>query len=211
MHSCKECGQLFYYPLKGRKGRKPTFCSSLCGNRHRTTPATAKYCPICGVKLARNTAERCSRCRTAHNWAKRLESGWSAPVRVRYCKECFHAFIAEDKMMHKKYCSDTCKNRQRYRVQGARKRRKYGAHAHRSRARRYGGDYSAVNRQEVFKRDGYVCHLCGRITRPDDGPNTERYPTIDHLVPMSLGGDHSYKNVKTACFGCNTRRGNRPL
>lgn len=35
--------------------------------------------------------------------------------------------------------------------------------------------------------------------------------TLDHVRPMSLGGDkHSPRNLVTACMHCNRRKGNRP-
>jgi 5-methylcytosine-specific restriction endonuclease McrA len=57
----------------------------------------------------------------------------------------------------------------------------------------------------VFKRDGYRCQICQRKTR-GTFPNLMA-PTIDHIVPLALGGDHSYLNVQCACFGCNSRKG----
>lgn len=30
------------------------------------------------------------------------------------------------------------------------------------------------------------------------------YPSIDHLMPMSKGGTHTWDNVKLAHHGCNT-------
>jgi 5-methylcytosine-specific restriction endonuclease McrA len=34
-------------------------------------------------------------------------------------------------------------------------------------------------------------------------------PTIDHIIPLSAGGDDTKANVRLAHFLCNSRRGNR--
>jgi len=62
----------------------------------------------------------------------------------------------------------------------------------------------AENRLRVFERDGYVCYKCGtHLTRFS--------ATLDHIQPVSQGGDHSFANLVTSCLHCNSRRGNRPV
>lgn len=57
-------------------------------------------------------------------------------------------------------------------------------------------------RFEVFKRDKYVCQYCGAC-----GPDVEL--EIDHVIPVSRGGTDDIKNLKTACFKCNSGKGDR--
>jgi hypothetical protein len=60
------------------------------------------------------------------------------------------------------------------------------------------------NRLKVFERDGYKCHYCGKqLTRFN--------ATLDHLQPVSEGGDNSFDNLATACLHCNSQRGSRPV
>jgi 5-methylcytosine-specific restriction endonuclease McrA len=43
-------------------------------------------------------------------------------------------------------------------------------------------------------------------------PRTHRYgATLDHLTPLSLGGEDTKENVKLAHWICNIRRSNKPL
>lgn len=64
-----------------------------------------------------------------------------------------------------------------------------------------------VDPDVVLERDGWRCHLCGgRIRRRLSGLH-RLGPTIDHLVPLSQGGEHSYANVAAAHRGCNSARG----
>ncbi len=62
----------------------------------------------------------------------------------------------------------------------------------------------AENRLRIFERDGYVCYRCGKHL-------TRFSATLDHIQPVSKGGDHSYANLVTSCLHCNSRRGSRPV
>lgn len=59
----------------------------------------------------------------------------------------------------------------------------------------------------LMSRDDRRCHLCGGTTYWSKGPLHDKYPTIDHLVPISQGGTHTWDNVALAHRGCNLRRG----
>lgn len=53
---------------------------------------------------------------------------------------------------------------------------------------------------EIAERDGWRCHICGcQVSR-------ETW-SVDHLVPLSKGGDHTRINVALAHRICNSRRG----
>ena len=59
-------------------------------------------------------------------------------------------------------------------------------------------------RLEVFKRDHYVCVICGNSPAIQKGVTLH----IDHIVPFSKGGDGSSGNLRTLCDRCNLGRGN---
>jgi len=67
-------------------------------------------------------------------------------------------------------------------------------------------DYYNVqdNRIKMFERDDYKCHYCGKQL-------TRFSATLDHIQPVSKGGDNSFGNLVTSCLHCNSRRGNRPV
>lgn len=59
---------------------------------------------------------------------------------------------------------------------------------------------------EIFERDGWICQLCRkRIDRSAPWPKP-RSPSIDHIVPLSCGGDHSRTNVQAAHLRCNLKK-----
>ncbi len=59
-----------------------------------------------------------------------------------------------------------------------------------------------LTRREIFIRDNYTCQYCG--THSGD-------LTIDHIIPRSRGGAHSWENLVSACRTCNHRKGGKLL
>lgn len=57
-----------------------------------------------------------------------------------------------------------------------------------------------LSRRGVLARDAHACQYCGA-----------RAETIDHVVPRSRGGLHTWENVVAACRPCNLRKGSRLL
>jgi 5-methylcytosine-specific restriction endonuclease McrA len=81
----------------------------------------------------------------------------------------------------------------------------------RRRARLMGAFVEDVDHQVVFERDNWTCRLCGKLC-----DNTVKFPhvdapTLDHIVPLANGGEHSYANAQTLCMSCNCAKGNREI
>lgn len=55
-----------------------------------------------------------------------------------------------------------------------------------------------LSRRAVFARDGHRCQYCNRAAE-----------NIDHVVPRSRGGAHSWDNVVASCRSCNSRKEDR--
>jgi 5-methylcytosine-specific restriction endonuclease McrA len=58
-------------------------------------------------------------------------------------------------------------------------------------------------------RDGFTCHICG--LRTEHGIIPHLCPTADHVIPVSLGGRSTFKNIKVAHEYCNHYRGNKTI
>ena len=54
------------------------------------------------------------------------------------------------------------------------------------------------NRRAVFARDSDHCQYCGGCAE-----------TMDHVVPRSRGGQHTWENVVAACRRCNAKKRDR--
>lgn len=55
-----------------------------------------------------------------------------------------------------------------------------------------------------------ICWICGGHVDFTVHPRHRLAPSLDHAVPLSLGGDLlDPDNARQAHYGCNSRRGNR--
>lgn len=59
---------------------------------------------------------------------------------------------------------------------------------------------------DVFSRDRWRCQLCGCKVIPSASTYIPNRATLDHIVPLSRGGTHTYANVQTACNLCNSKK-----
>jgi 5-methylcytosine-specific restriction endonuclease McrA len=57
---------------------------------------------------------------------------------------------------------------------------------------------ATLTRRAVFARDGWACQYCGSAAE-----------NVDHVIPRSRGGPHSWENVVAACRRCNSKKENR--
>lgn len=59
-----------------------------------------------------------------------------------------------------------------------------------------------VDRDLIFVRDHGTCGICHKRVG-------QKEISLDHIVPLSRGGDHSYQNIQLAHLICNKSRNNR--
>lgn len=199
---CQQCGKL-YWP---KNPVRVTYCSRICSYQHRTEQGrylrdmkgwAAKYyyhqvwidgfvraCEACGSEFV--TARRDKK--TCSDW--RCQQG--LPMK---CLKC-----GTDRDFNKSYCA-------RCRLTELRENKSEGRR--RRRARILGNQWESFKRREVFERDGYRCQQCGCKTRPDWDVNHDRFPHLDHIVPIARGGAHSKLNTQCLCRRCNMAKGAR--
>jgi hypothetical protein len=82
----------------------------------------------------------------------------------------------------------------------------------RARRLRHAQTWDGILDEEILDRDGWRCQIPGCKRRPIR--KDLKYPhlrskSIDHIVPLSLGGDDTAVNKRAAHFGCNVSRGNQ--
>lgn len=59
---------------------------------------------------------------------------------------------------------------------------------------------------ELFKSTDNKCFYC-----KEDLNKTNKRKTLDHVIPLSRGGDHTIENLVPACISCNCRKGFKTL
>jgi 5-methylcytosine-specific restriction endonuclease McrA len=57
-----------------------------------------------------------------------------------------------------------------------------------------------LTRAALMRRDNYRCAYCG-----------QRAETIDHVIPRSRGGTHTWENCVASCTTCNHRKADKYL
>ena len=70
----------------------------------------------------------------------------------------------------------------------------------------YTRESKMISARTLYERDGGVCWICGGMCDINADPNSNYYPSVDHIVPQSLGGKDTLDNVRLAHRICNTVR-----
>lgn len=183
---CKHCGQSTQVDRKDRQ-----FCGYPCATaaqRGRVAPNKGKRKPR---PLVLYTGPRHEPRRTPHKTGSGL---WKACQ----CKICGTSFLSKQ---FEATCSDVCRETHfRLCKKMAKDRR---------RALKHNAFVANVYRKSIFERDGYRCHLCGKSTDSSKPAPHPRAPTVDHVIPLARGGTHEPANCRTACFLCNSTKGDR--
>lgn len=222
---CVDCGVDISHRMGNAK-----FCAACYDgreDRRRHEQASEKACPVCGTLFRRARQKHCSReCGGVASRAEQLSREMT-----KTCAACDGVFHTRDKRV--RHCSIACRlwtrnhpgvprdldrecafcgtafraNNARFRHCSSRCVRHAGKV--RRRALMLEAFVEDVTVADLVARDGWVCGLCGD---PVDMAHRHPHPrslTIDHVVPLSRGGEHSIANTQIAHSVCNTRKGNR--
>lgn len=179
-------------PARVGRGNPRKWCSEACrvrAHRERTDPKPDTKCAECGRSLAH-------RYRGAKYCSPQCQWRRARPLlteRQRFtCCHCGSEFDrpASTRGNRPKWCPD-CRDD---RVRTPERRR---ANAERS------------WRTDVFDRDGWVCGICDEPVDPSlEWPHPQRV-SLDHIVPLGKGGEHTPENSRCSHLRCNCKRGDR--
>lgn len=210
---CDRCGCLTL-PRGPSQGKAKT-CKG-CRERHAVAA-----CEGCGASGEKTVKGLCANCRAnsikiMNRARKRLYKGRSTGL-VPYfarahdaihleCAECRASFTYQTdsgrvRGFPRKFCGRACQKRASDRVKSKARRA----------ATRGFGAVEKVDPTLVFVRDNWKCQICGMKTlQSKRGQPHPKAPELDHIMPLSLGGDHSYQNTQCTCRDCNSRKGAKP-
>ena len=126
---------------------------------------------------------------------------------LKFCNDCSKARNKENaKQSHKVRMLTDEKYRLKTNAESARQR-------HKRRTLQSNGEL--IDLYELAERDQWQCKLCNEPISKDAKHYKNKLnlygPSLDHIVPVSLGGTHTWNNVQLAHFYCNSIRGNKPL
>ena len=137
---------------------------------------------------------------------KRIEMQKKDIERAKSCIWCGEVYQCEH--LQSKYCSVACKNKAR---------NKQGELYKRNRIYKNGLVDKDISLVKLISKHKGVCYLCNEqvdtldCCYDSDGNfiTGNMYPSIEHVIPISKGGTHTWGNVNLAHRICNTLKGSK--
>lgn len=211
---CEYCGKPRYsdHPNRNR------FCSRECAIKYRMIQylptkiakekavrekreqELTKVCPNCGVVFIAGVQHQrfCSyQCQYEASLTKSHNDYVMNYIpRVFTCAECGKEVITVPNDRIRVFCSEECCNKNWKRIY-KRNREKQVREAF----------VENVDLWSVYNRDEGICAICGLPVPDINDPANVWSPTVDHIVPLSVGGSHSYHNCQLSHRLCNCFKG----
>lgn len=209
--TCPVCSSRVPPKEPSSPGRQRLYCSRSCqAKRERVRarePRPTIPCPACGVPFTQFRADKmtCSR----HCWyvVRGVKLPGPLPSTVCALPGCGAEFIPQAR--RQRCCSEAHGKKLWNHLNPEPWNDKKRDHYHRRRAQKKAtADVRPVLLAEIRERDGNRCHLCRKLV------SVKLYPhplsaSLDHIVPLSLDGEHVPENVRLAHLRCNVAKGNR--
>lgn len=183
---CAACGRTFRSPHGN--GPATRFCSKRCAAANKARPTR---CWGCGTAVSRVDGHPRKFCSAA---CRPLPIGRRPYVPKAHQAKCPWCGVIFET------------NRARYCSKAHARKAHTRAHHLRQRGLAKAG---LISLPRIFTRDRGRCGLCGKQVNPRYEPNDRRSATLDHIVPLGLGGLHESRNVQLAHFGCNSAKRTR--
>ena len=151
-----------------------------------------KVCAVCGLPFQPSVHDQLC-CGSVCAMARRTATKRSIRTE-RQCQQCGAIFSTGVSHPHRKFCSIRCAR---------------AASCHRRQARQRAGSADVFDAIEIYERDGWRCAICGKPVKRGVNGRHPLQPSLDHIVPLSLGGAHTRDNVRCTHLHCNVTRMNK--
>lgn len=160
---------------------------------------TQKKCEICGMdflasyKSRRTCSEQCRKARQANVARQRYQRLRVNPEYMEHIRQCARKYKEEHREEKKE--KDRIRGREyRKRPEVIDRIRAQRATSSAKKRQIYENNIfsTAVFFREIYERDGSRCSICGDEIDLTLSPKEKLGPTIDHIIPLSLGGS-AYK------------------
>lgn len=192
-----ECRKVGFEQLHPKKEKPPKKVyhreCEWCGTPFETTIPNKKYC-----------SEDCS---YNGNLKMKREQWADAYIpNTHICRECGTEFTTECGNKHSVFCCQTCADSfKRHQEHDSEQHKRYMLASKRKREHLLIDNFvEEVTYSELYHRDGGICQVCGLPVHPEKLIDNSWDGTIDHIVPLSLGGEHSMRNCQLAHRICNS-------
>lgn len=193
---CKGCDKIFYiWPNEAKRGRK--YCSRSCMNKR-----DYRECVLCGITFTvakKNPREICG---------KKCPS-----LRVEYsCIVCGITVSRPKCFGQGKFCTDRC-HRLWFKDNDITAEPMRGIHKsiHGNKRKHKIRKGDMIDRHDVFEFFNWTCIVCDEpIDKNIEYPD-KMSATLEHIIPLSKGGTHTWDNVAPSHLLCNGKKGNEQM
>ena len=215
-YTCYNCEKPFWKPDAFRK----LYCCPECQKEayKKKHPKKIKppkeiykrYCKWCGAEfetMINNQKYCCHDCTYQANLKQKRDEWASAYIpRTFICKECGCEFTTECGDQHSVFCCHSCAEKHERRMEHGTKRHHIYMNKFKRKREKLLSKFKEtdVDYEALYKKDHGVCQICGLPVHPEKGVDNNWDGTIDHIVPLSLGGDHMLSNCQLAHRICNS-------
>lgn len=182
---CMYCGKEF----KESRERPNKFCSRYCTSKYNAEQRALNKMFLGNInpETEKKYNELTDKLNEVRKQIDEIEKIINAEIQCGYCGKWFYPTGSG----HNKYCSDLC----------ARKADNYRKE---KRLSKNGKPDLSITLPKLYIRDNGTCQICGNKLSFEVDTNSNDYPSIDHIKPISKGGLHRWNNVQLLCRGCNT-------
>lgn len=194
--NCKVCG--IEFTQAHTRGRPKVYCSAKCkiaSRPYQRKKQKNECCAFCNqpFEAAISSQKYCND--VCRNRSYLIRQRNRTLLRSIECRQCGEMFPREKGRDFRKFC-DECKRRRNQDYNAAKN--------HKRRARG-----PLVSLSELVQARGERCHICRRKVDLSLSGLHKMGPTIDHILPVSMGGTNEIANLNLAHRICNVRRSNR--
>jgi 5-methylcytosine-specific restriction endonuclease McrA len=199
VYTCQYCGKEY----QAKSVERNQYCSRECAFASKgqqsiirkaeevaRKEATWPYCPVCGKRCRAYHHKYCSsKCATiAIN--ERQQRAYIPRSETKICPVCHKQFTLNMYAGNTAYCSQRCRRL-----------------ARRSDRVRSDDHSESISIKYITKRDKGQCQLCGKKVLLNERHPHPLSASIDHIIPLSQGGNHSRANTQLAHLRCNVVKG----
>ena len=207
---CGRCKQLkdqddFQPSYRGRNG---TYCRPCCKAYRDKVPIEATFDPMICLHCSKEFVPNRFRigmtkyCSTQCSWDYK-DARVSAQRRLarlgRVCPHC-GGDVPESRPKGSYFCSYECRN---------------GAHMLKRKLRNRRGisieskSETGYLRAKLGDRDNWICGICKAPVSPDLLHPDPLFASVDHIIPVALGGTSDEENLRIVHLVCNLKKGAR--
>jgi len=216
---CSGCSKWF----RPKDSRYSTYCSRECASAHRKSEYKPKKSTVSLRRWARRLVRKHSRllrpCEMCDQPTRKNSRA------AKYCAACVHKMrrlyidgVTEFRSLVCMVCLKPRDNEHLKINAGKRckecqaelERLRDARNAQVRRAKKAGSDVydTDIDIKTLMYLDNGECHICGSDVDMNAHPQGHnKYPSIDHVIPLALGGRHCWTNVALACRKCNSDKG----